>query len=55
MQNQAPEKKLDKSLIEFSGWKIDPLAVYPHKAREGEVPLKLLRIPKVEYLSTVAT
>jgi len=50
----APEKKFDKSLIECQGWKLDPLTVFPHKAREGEVPLKLLKIPKVDYMMKVS-
>lgn len=54
VEKEGPAVKFEKSLIENQGWRVEPLAVYPHKAREGEVPLKLLKIPKVEYIMRVS-
>jgi hypothetical protein len=34
-------------------FKVDVLTIFPHKARDGEIPLKLLNTPKMEYMVMV--
>lgn len=46
-------KQFDKSLVIFQPYNIANLTIFPHKARDGEVQLNLLKTPKLEYLSQI--
>jgi hypothetical protein len=44
----------DKTLITNSIFDMGNLLVFPHKARDGDVPLRLLKIQKPDYVFEVA-
>lgn len=44
------EASFDTRLIALCPFEIDKLMVFPHKARDGDVPLKLLKKPKPDYI-----
>ena len=40
--------------MDLQPWSISNLLVFPHKARDGEMPLRLLNKAKTEYLVLVS-
>jgi hypothetical protein len=40
--------------VDLQPWSISNLLVFPHKARDGEMPLRLLNKAKTEYLVLVS-
>ena len=49
------EFNFDKSILDASPFRMGSLRYYPYKQREGEVPTKLLKVPKLEFLSKTST
>ena len=45
----AKEKIFNKQMVEPSPFRIESVKTYPFKFREGEVPLRLLKVPKIEF------
>ena len=43
----------DKKLLEASPFRMEAMKYYPYKMREGEIPFKLLKVPKPEWLIKV--
>ena len=41
---------MNPKLIEHSPFRMESMKYYPYKSREGEVPLKLLKVPKLDWL-----
>lgn len=50
---EITKKEFDKSLVKLNPFNTEILTVFPHKAKDGEVPLKLLVEPKVEYITNI--
>ena len=49
-KKEGEKKKLDLTKIQASAWNMKTFKPYPHRAREGEVPLKLLHGYKIEVV-----
>lgn len=50
-----PEYVFDKTLIALNAWDLDKLNVFPHKARDGEPPVKMLIKPNSpEFMLTTS-
>jgi hypothetical protein len=41
---------VDKALITSCPFDLEKLIVFPHKARDGDVPLRLLKQPKPTFI-----
>ena len=44
------EKQFDIRILEVSGFRLESMKFFPYRTREGEIPKKLLKVPKVDYI-----
>ena len=44
------DKQFDIRLLDTSPYRLESLLYFPYRNREGEIPLKLLKIPKLSFL-----
>ena len=44
------DKQLNLQLLDPSPFRIESIRNYPHRFREGEIPLRLMKVPKIEFL-----
>ena len=44
------DKQFDIRLLDTSPYRIESLAYFPYRNREGEIPVKLLKNPSLKYL-----
>ena len=42
--------KFDLGLLDVSPFRMESMKFYPYKSKEGEIPLKLLKVPNFEFL-----
>ena len=49
----AKMKKIPKQVFEISNWDIPVFKDFPYRAKEGEMPFKVLRMKQVKYFETV--
>ena len=40
----------DQKILVHSPWRLASMKFFPYKSREGEVPMKLLKVPKLEFV-----
>ena len=50
---EAKKHVFNEELIALNPFDMDKLIIFPHKARDGEPPWKLLKIPKPDYIMEV--
>ena len=48
------EKQFDIRILETSPYRLESMKFFPYRYREGEIPLKLLEIPKVSSIIEAA-
>lgn len=44
------EKNFDVRILDNSPFRLESVKYYPFRSREGEIPLKLLKVRKLSYL-----
>ena len=44
------EKKFDKKLLDTSPYRMESIKFYPYRFREGDIPSKLLKVNKLDFL-----
>ena len=47
---ELEKKKFPISILETSGFRLESVKYYPHRAREGDIPYKLLTVPKSAHV-----
>ena len=47
------DRTFDKTMIDLSPFSLERMVVFPHKFREGDVPLRLLIRPEIAYLTKI--
>ena len=43
-------KPFNKKLLDVSPFRMEGMRYFPYRSREGEIPLKLLKVPKLEFI-----
>ena len=49
------EVKLDAKMLEHCPFRMESMKYYPYKSREGEIPLKLLKVAQLDWLPKIGT
>ena len=44
------DKQFDIRLLDTSPYRLESLLYFPYRNREGEIPVKLLKVPRLGYL-----
>ena len=47
-------KPFDKKVLNVSPFRMESMRYYPYRAREGEVPMKLLKVPQFQFVIDAA-
>lgn len=47
-------KPFDKKLVLLQPFNLEKIMIFPHKARDGEIPIRLFNTPKIDYLTIVS-
>ena len=44
------KKQFPISILETSGFRLQSMQYYPYRSREGEIPYKLLKVPRSQHV-----
>ena len=50
---ESPEtarKNFDKNLLNTQPFRLESLKYFPYRQKEGELPLRLLKVPKLDFI-----
>ena len=50
VDEEDDDRQFDLSILNPSPFRMESMKYYPYKSREGEVPLRLLKVPKLDWL-----
>ena len=47
---ELEKKKFDMRLLEYTGYRLESMRYFPYRTREGEIPKKLLQVPRLDFI-----